>query len=97
MPNHKPFNLHRLPAIYYALYWFSAFTFAFAMFFTLPVVDEDIALPLFSLLMQISSGLLAIVEAMELVVDPVPKWSSTICVVNLVGAFLYFYSSLKYD
>lgn len=41
MPNRtSTFNLQTLPAIYYALYWFTVFTFAFAMLFTLPSFDD---------------------------------------------------------
>jgi hypothetical protein len=41
MPNRtSTLNLQTLPAIYYAIYWFGVFTFAFAMLFTLPSFDD---------------------------------------------------------
>lgn len=97
MPPHQPSKLQQLPPIYYALYWFGVATFAAANLFTLPCFDEDIAAPLFSLLIQISSALMVMVEVMELIVDPVPRWSAAICLTNLVGLSCYGYSSLIYE
>jgi hypothetical protein len=97
MPPHLPFNFRTLPPIYYALYWFAVSTFAAATATTLPCLDAEIATALFSLLMQISSGLMGMVEAMELVVEPVPRWSTPICLINLAGLSCYFYSSLRYE
>lgn len=97
MPPHQPINLKQLPSIYYALYWFGVATFAAANLFTLPCFDMDIAAPLFSLFMQISTVLMAMVELTELIVDPVPKWSTAICIINLVGLSSYGYSAFIYE
>lgn len=68
MHNRKPANAQRLATIYYVTYWFSAFTFAFATIFTLPLIEEAVSIPMFSLLIQISSGLMALAEPLELIV-----------------------------
>lgn len=97
MPPHQPINLQQLPSIYYALYWFGVATFAAANLFALPCFDGDIAAPLFSLLIQISAVLMGMVEVMELIVDPVPKWSAAISIINVVGLACYGYSSFIYE
>jgi len=52
---------------------------------------------MFSLLIRISAGLMAIMEGMELVVEPVPKWSVIIFIFNVAGTLLYFYGSFIYE
>lgn len=97
MPPYQSNNFQQLPSIYYALYWFGVVTFAVANLFTLPCFDKDIAAPLYSFFLLISTGLMVLVEVMELIVDPVPNWSVAICLINLAGLFCYGYSSLIYE
>lgn len=93
----KPINAVRLAAIYYCLYWFATLTFTFAMLFTIPLIQEDIALGMYASLIEISAALMVLMEVLELVVEPVPKWSLGICLIGVIGCVLFFESSIIYE
>jgi hypothetical protein len=85
-----------LSAAYLALHCGAALAFALAMLTTLPPFHQAVAMPLFTLLVQASAAMMAMAEAVELVVQPVPRWSLGICAVSLTGNLLYFAGSLLY-
>lgn len=83
--------LSKLEFAYRIIFTLAAISFTIATIFTLPIFEADYLLSLFKQFFSLSSILMIVAELLELITNPVPRWTFILCALSVIGYGLYIW------